>query len=306
MEPTLRILNLEDDPLATDLALTLLRKDGLDTEIDRVDTDSGFAEALRRGGYGLILADYSVPGMDVLEALRLAREVCPEVPFVFLSGAIVEETAIEMLKLGASDYVLKQRIERLVPAVRRALREAKEHAYRKRAEEALIAAKISAECAKDAADQANRAKDHFLAVLSHELRTPLTPVVMGLSMLQDAPDLAPALRETLEMIRRNIELETRLIDDLLDVSRIARESSIWPAAPSNCVRSSTGPSRSAIPTSRPASCISAWTLGRMLPTGLMPTCRGFSRSYGTSCETQSNSRQTMVVSAFAVGGTGRM
>ena len=58
--------------------------------------------------------------------------------------------------------------------------------------------------------------------MSHELRTPLTPVVMGLSMLQDRPDLDPAMRETLEMVRRNVELEARLIDDLLDVSRIAR------------------------------------------------------------------------------------
>ena len=86
---------------------------------------------------------------------------------------------------------------------------------RKRAEEALVRAKAAAE-------QANRAKDHFLAVLSHELRTPLTPVVMGVSMLQDRSDLAPAVRETLEMIGRSIAMEARLIDDLLDVSRIAR------------------------------------------------------------------------------------
>ena len=92
----------------------------------------------------------------------------------------------------------------------------------KEAEQVLAAAKVSAECAKAAAEQGNRAKDHFLAVLSHELRTPLTPVVMGLSMLQDRPDLDPPMRETLEMVRRNVELEARLIDDLLDVSRIAR------------------------------------------------------------------------------------
>ena len=76
--------------------------------------------------------------------------------------------------------------------------------------------------AKAAAEQANRAKDHFLAVLSHELRTPLTPVVMGVSMLQDRTDLDPGMREMLETIRRNIEMETHLIDDLLDASRIAR------------------------------------------------------------------------------------
>lgn len=86
---------------------------------------------------------------------------------------------------------------------------------RRRAEEESAAAKRSAE-------EANQAKDHFLAVLSHELRTPLTPVVMGLSMLQDRPDLDPKMRETLEMISQNVQLEARLIDDLLDVTRIAR------------------------------------------------------------------------------------
>lgn len=72
------------------------------------------------------------------------------------------------------------------------------------------------------AEQANRAKDQFLAVLSHELRTPLTPVVMAVSMLEDRQDLEAEVRETLEMVRRNIDLEARLIDDLLDVTRIAR------------------------------------------------------------------------------------
>ena len=84
------------------------------------------------------------------------------------------------------------------------------------------AAKDSAEQAKAAAELANRAKDHFLAVLSHELRTPLTPVVMGMSMLRDEPDFDPDVRDTLEMVRRNVEMEARLIDDLLDVTRIAR------------------------------------------------------------------------------------
>ena len=92
----------------------------------------------------------------------------------------------------------------------------------KRAEEALRAAKISAEQAKAAAELANRAKDHFLAVLSHELRTPLTPVMLGISMLQKTTDLAPAVQQTVEMIRRNVEMESRLIDDLLDVARITR------------------------------------------------------------------------------------
>jgi len=93
---------------------------------------------------------------------------------------------------------------------------------RKRAEEELAAAKRSAEQAKAAAEEASRAKDHFLAVLSHELRTPLTPVLTSLSMLENERGQTDVVRDRLDMIRRNVELEARLIDDLLDVTRIAR------------------------------------------------------------------------------------
>ena len=91
---------------------------------------------------------------------------------------------------------------------------------RKRMEDELAGAKLSAEQAKAAAEQANHAKDRFLAMLSHELRTPLTPVILGASMLQRRPDLNPEVRPTLEMIHRNVAMEARLIDDLLDATRI--------------------------------------------------------------------------------------
>jgi two-component system CheB/CheR fusion protein len=86
---------------------------------------------------------------------------------------------------------------------------------RKRADDALVAA-------KEAAEEASRAKDRFMAVVSHELRTPLTPVLAAVSMFQKDPQLNENLRKTLEMVRRNVELEARLIDDLLDLTRIAR------------------------------------------------------------------------------------
>ncbi|NLT67493.1 MAG: PAS domain S-box protein [Acidobacteria bacterium] len=93
---------------------------------------------------------------------------------------------------------------------------------RKNYEEQLKVAREYAEQARAVAEKANRAKDHFLAVLSHELRTPLTPVMMGVSLLQRTPGLEPAMHETLEMIRNNVDMEAKLIDDLLDVTRIAR------------------------------------------------------------------------------------
>ena len=85
----------------------------------------------------MILADYSLPSFDGLSALKIAALRSPDVPFIFVSGALGEEVAIEALKMGATDYVLKERLSSLVPSVQRALREARERLERKRAEEAL-------------------------------------------------------------------------------------------------------------------------------------------------------------------------
>jgi two-component system sensor histidine kinase UhpB len=134
---TLRILDLEDDPLDTELIQANLAEGGIPCEITRVETREELVAALESGDFDLILSDYALPSFDGLSALKTAREIRSEVPFVLVSGAIGEERAIEALKSGATDYVLKQRLERLVPAVRRAVREAEERTERRRAEEAL-------------------------------------------------------------------------------------------------------------------------------------------------------------------------
>jgi DNA-binding NarL/FixJ family response regulator/two-component sensor histidine kinase len=133
----LRILNLEDSPLDAELLHATLTDGGVECEILRVQTRADFTAALEGGDFDLVLADYSLPSFDGLSALKVAQEIGPEIPFVLVSGAVGEEVAIEALKSGATDYVLKQRLERLVPAVRRALREAEERSERKRAEETL-------------------------------------------------------------------------------------------------------------------------------------------------------------------------
>ncbi|HEY0127906.1 MAG TPA: diguanylate cyclase, partial [Rubrobacteraceae bacterium] len=133
----LRILDLEDDPLDTELIQANLAEGGITCEIVRVQTREEFVAALKGSDFDLIFSDYSLPSFDGLSALQLAKEIRPEVPFILVSGAIGEDRAIEALKSGATDYVLKQRLERLVPAVRRAVREAEERTERSRAEEAL-------------------------------------------------------------------------------------------------------------------------------------------------------------------------
>jgi DNA-binding NtrC family response regulator len=133
----LRILHLEDDPLDVVLASAALEDAGVGCEVTQVQTREAFEAALEENSFDPVLADYSLPAIDGLLALKITQEARPEVPFVIVSGTLGEERAIEALKSGATDYVLKQRLERLAPAVRRAVREAEERAERKRAEQAL-------------------------------------------------------------------------------------------------------------------------------------------------------------------------
>jgi formate hydrogenlyase transcriptional activator len=137
MKCPLQILHLEDEPRDVELIQALLDAEGIRCESVCVDNRAAFCEALEHGGLDLILADYSLPSFDGLTALAIARDKCPDVPIILVSGQLGEELAIDSLKAGATDYVLKQRMSRLVPAVRRAFQEAEEHILRRRAEEEL-------------------------------------------------------------------------------------------------------------------------------------------------------------------------
>jgi PAS domain S-box-containing protein len=137
MRNPLRILSIEDDPKDSKLIQDLLETEDIVCEVTRVDTQAALLASLEQGGIDLILADYTLPSFDGISALKLAMKACPEVPFIFVSGTLGEEVAIEALKVGATDYVLKTRLSRLVPSVQRALREARERAERKQADEKL-------------------------------------------------------------------------------------------------------------------------------------------------------------------------
>ncbi len=103
----LRILLLEDDPADAELIQGVLEADGVVCEITRVEAREEFVRALEKGEIDLILADYSLPSFDGLAALELAQKIRPELPFLFVSGTLGEERAIEALKRGATDFVLK-------------------------------------------------------------------------------------------------------------------------------------------------------------------------------------------------------
>ena len=138
MHSPLRVLHLEDNSTDAELVRATLEAEGIQSELRRIETEPEFVAALKPGDFDIILADYTLPSFDGMSALKLAQERLPDVPFIFVSGTLGEDVAIEALKTGAIDYVLKTRLTRLGPAVTRALGEAREKAERKRAE-ALLA-----------------------------------------------------------------------------------------------------------------------------------------------------------------------
>lgn len=133
----LRILLVEDS--APDIALIkhILLAAGKPVAVTKVDTREAFMAELKGQPPHVILSDYSLPTFDGGKALEIAKQIAPDVPFIFVSGTLGEETAIDMLKRGATDYVLKNRLTRLVPAVSRALSEAEQKRKREQAEEKL-------------------------------------------------------------------------------------------------------------------------------------------------------------------------
>lgn len=137
MNPSIRLLHLDDDPSDAELIRRRLQAAGLSCDILWVNCKEAFESALERESFDLVLSDYKLPGYDGLSALRHVREKQPELPVIMMSGGLSEEEAVDCLKAGATDYVLKQRPQRLDTAIRRALMEKDERAALRRAEEEI-------------------------------------------------------------------------------------------------------------------------------------------------------------------------
>src|SRR5579864_1544203 len=189
-------------------------------------------EALRRllkQDFAAIILDVNMPDMDGFEtaALIRQRQGCETTPIIFVSA--VNDTLNHISRgysLGAVDYILTP----IVPDILRAkiavfvdLFKKTEQIKRQGEErENLIREQAAAEAARAEAERQSAAKDRFLAMLSHELRTPLTPVLASVATLEHEHGLPETMQESLQLIRRNVELEARLIDDLLDLTRISK------------------------------------------------------------------------------------
>ena len=214
MTSALRILHLEDDPIDADLILTTLVEGGIACRSQQVDNRHAFLVALKEEQVDIILADYSLPGFDGLAALDVAQAVAPDIPFLFVSATLGEELAIDAMHRGATDYVLKQRLGRLIPSVHRALRELQERRERRRAEQALHESEKQLRQA-----QKMEAVGRLAGGLAHDFNNMLT-VIMGHSqILLSEMGLHHPLRSKIEEIQKAGDRATGLIRQLLTFSR---------------------------------------------------------------------------------------
>ncbi len=225
MGKALRVLVVEDSPQDAELVVRELRRRGYEPAWQRVDTREDMQAALRNQPWDLVLADYAMPSFSAPEALALMKRTGLDVPFIIVSGTIGEEAAVESLRAGAADFMLKDKLSRLAPAVERELREAAIRAEQRAAHEL---------------------REAFIAVASHELRTPLTLLLCHVALLERVRDEEPVPRRVRQAIARASERMRRVVDQLttmLAIGKFSRPLDIAPVVVADLLREATDDTR---------------------------------------------------------------
>jgi two-component system, NarL family, sensor histidine kinase UhpB len=215
----IRILMLEDNVADAELVKYALRDGGLNFTLKRVDSKSDYEHDLKQNPPDIILLDYALPDFDGFAALQMAQEKMPDIPLIFVTGTLGEEVVIEMLKSGATDYVLKTRLSRLVPAVQRAMREAGERAERRRTEERL---KKSHEQLRALSVYLQHVREDERIRISRQVHDELGQALTGLKM--DLYWLSSRLPRQLRAVREKTKTMSNHIDSTIQtVRRISTE-----------------------------------------------------------------------------------
>ena len=209
--PTIRVLQVEDSALDAELVLNQLDEDGITYEVQLVDDAPRFVAALEEFKPNIVLSDLSMPGFSGQHALELLRQRDEDTPFIFISATLGEEAAIEALRNGATDYILKQNPARLASAVRRALSEADARRASRRAEAELIRAQRFESLAMLAGG------------LSHDLRNLLQPLLLAGDSLQDYQD-DPRLARLGKLVRDCGKRGLDMVQSMLSFARGARRA----------------------------------------------------------------------------------
>jgi two-component system cell cycle sensor histidine kinase/response regulator CckA len=204
MSERLQVLHVEDAPEDSELIHAALEAEGIECAIARVETREAFLVALERRDLDLIFSDFMLPAFDGFAALALARERRADLPFILISGTLGEEAAIESMKRGATDYVLKDRLSRLAPAVRRALEERRTARERSEAVAQLRQA------------QKMEALGQFAGGIAHDFNNILTVILATADLLrshlgQVDPDVESQIHELSDAAARGRQLIARLM-----------------------------------------------------------------------------------------------
>ena len=214
----LRILLLEDSAADIELVTHLLMAALPGVVVVDVVSEEGFVAELSRRPPHLILSDYAVPVFDGIRALEIAQQLAPHIPFIFVTGTLGEEVAIDMLKRGATDYVLKSRLTRLVPAVSRALVESKEKQERARAEERL---RRSHDQLRSLTNRLQGVREVERSRIAREVHDGLGQALTGLKL--ELVWVARKYRRTRGLQKTLRELSGRIDETIQAVRRIATE-----------------------------------------------------------------------------------
>jgi len=237
MDKKIRILHLEDSLKDSELIHSLINSGEIRHDYFLADNEKDFLKILETENIDIILSDYSLPDYNGNEALKVAREKYSYIPFIFVSGAMGEDAAINAMLNGATDYVLKNKLERLPPAIKRAMHEYELEAKRKLADinlkekselieiqnEKYVQINKELEKAKEIAEESNRLKSVFLTNLSHELRIPLNSI-LGFSQLITGTNDKQQIMDFAKFINKGGNQLMTIIEDLFIISAILSEN----------------------------------------------------------------------------------
>ncbi|MEI6142132.1 MAG: hybrid sensor histidine kinase/response regulator [Mariniphaga sp.] len=248
MNKTIKILHLEDSDKDAELIQSMLQTSEIGHEYFLADNEKRFRQILETENVDIILSDYSLPDYNGNEALKLSREMYSHIPFIFVSGKIGEDAAINAMLNGATDYVLKNKLERLVPAIKRALREndlvmereqananlreknkqieAQNEKYlminKELIQSVILVQNINNELiiAKERVEEADKLKSAFLSNMSHEIRTPINAIIGFSQFLLDPASSSEELEDFVQVIKTSSLHLLSIINDIVDISLI--------------------------------------------------------------------------------------